>query len=349
MSNITVIGIDLAKNVFQLHGVDKTGTVILQKRIKSRDAFVRFMAKLPPCLIGMEACGSAHYWSRRFVEFGHEVKLMHAKYVKAFVERNKHDAADARACYIAVCQPGMKTIPTKDIGQQAELMLHKYRSRLLKQRTQLSNQMRGFLYELGFVIPKGSSSLRRKVAEILGDDYSEEQFPRLARTLLNDMLEEFIALEEKLSCQDQRILNRVKADESCQRLQSLPGIGPVTASAFKASLQGYPFEKGRQAAAWIGLTPKESSSGGTKRLLGISKQGNKYLRSLLIHGARSVVNCADKKEDRLSRWLQRLIRERGFNKAVVALANKTARRAWSILAHQTNYHQDFADYYDQAA
>lgn len=347
MKDITVLGIDLAKNVFQLHGTNEAGETVLRKQIKNRKTFALFVAKLPPCLIGMEACGSAHHWGRRFLEFGHDVKLLHAKYVKAFVKRNKNDSADAQACNIAVRQQDMKAVPIKSVEQQSLLMLHKYRTRLIKQQTQLSNQIKGFLYELGYSTPKGSAALLQGLPELLED--AENELPFLSREILADMLEEYKTIRERVEKLKKRLSQLAQSDENCQRILALPGVGPVIATAFVASLQGYSFEKGRQAAAWIGLTPKECSSGNTKRLLGISKQGNRYLRCLLIHGARAVVRCANKKEDRLSLWLQRIIEQKGFNKAVVALANKTARRAWSILQNQNEYDQDFADYYKLAA
>lgn len=347
MSKVTLLGIDLAKNVFQLHGVNESGEVVLKKQIRNRIHFARFIAKLSQCQIGMEACGSAHYWARRFRAMGHQVKLMHPKYVKAFVDRNKNDAADAKACYRALCQADMPSVPIKSTDQQALLMLEKSRALLLKQRGQLNNQLRAGLYEFGLALPRGKGSLKLKVIELLEDAGNE--LPPLARELIYDQLIEYKALSKRIEAYTKRIELIAKEDEVCRRLQAIPGIGPITAFMLTASLQGYSFEKGRQAAAWIGLTPKEYSSGGTRRLLGISKQGNRRLRCLLIHGARAVVSVADKKQDRLSLWIQRIKEEQGFNKAVVALANKTARQAWSMILNKTNYQTDFADYYKLAA
>ncbi|OGT54028.1 MAG: hypothetical protein A3F17_07530 [Gammaproteobacteria bacterium RIFCSPHIGHO2_12_FULL_41_15] len=344
MHHITVLGIDLAKHVFQLHGTNEKGEVVLKKRIKNRETFSRFIAELPPCLIGMEACGSAHHWGRRFQSYGHQVKLMHPHYVKAFVQRNKHDAADAQACNEAARQGVIKSVPVKNTEQQAILMLHKLRARLVANQTRLSNQIRGCLYEFGLIIPQGKAALLQRIPEILED--TENGLPDLVRRLLSDLSEEYRALKHQVSIYDKQMKSLGKTDESCQRLQSVPGIGPITATAFVATLSGYEFDKGRQAAAMLGLTPKEHSSGGTRRLGRISKQGNRYLRCLLIHGARSVVLTSKHKTDRLSLWVQRMVREKGYNKAVVALANKNARRAWSILANGGSYEADFADYFE---
>lgn len=344
MSDVTLLGIDLAKNVFQLHGVNSEGKVVFKKQIRSRSAFMNFVAKLPRCRIGMEACGSAHYWARKFVSHGHDVVLLHAKYVKAFVDRNKNDAADAKACYRALCQPDMKHVPIKSAEQQSLLMLEKNRSRLMHNKTQLSNQIKAFLYEFGLAVPRGESTLRKIIPEIL-EDY-ENNLPMLARTTLAMQLDEYKHLCQQIKQQTARIEEYVKSNEDCMRLMTIPGVGPINAFMLTASLKGYEFKAGRQAAAWIGLTPKECSSGGTKRMLGISKQGNKKLRCLLVHAARSVVRVAKNKDDKLSRWIRRIEEEKGFNKAVVALANKIARNAWSILQNKTVYDSNFADYYE---
>jgi len=344
MENTTTLGIDLAKEVFQLHGTDENGKIVIKKQIKSRAAFSRFIAKLQPALIGMEACGSAHHWARLFESFGHQVKLMHPGYVKAYVQRNKHDAADAKACHEAVSRDAVKAIPIKTTEQQAILMLHKLRSRLIKNQTQLGNQIRGCLYEFGVTIRQGHSALLKRIPEILED--AENALPDLARSLVSGLLDEYRALKERIEQHNLRIETFSQTDEDCRRLRSLPGIGPITASAFVASLKGYHFKKGRQAAASLGLTPKEHSSGQTKRLGRISKQGNRYLRCLFVHGARSVAQNSKGKDDKISLWVQRLIAEKGWNKAVVALANKNARIAWSMLRDQAIYDVCHAEHYE---
>lgn len=346
MSHITTVGIDLAKRVFQLHGSNASGETILTKRISDRATFSRFMANLPPCVVGMEACGGAYYWARLFKGYGHQVKLMHPKYVKAYVQRNKTDVADAKACHEAVLSRHLQAIPIKDEEQQAIFMLHKVRSRLIKQRTQLGNQIRGCLLEFGFIIPQGESALLKRLPEIL---CQESILPDLTHEMIGDLLEEYHELKARTKKYDQKLVQIAKTNPHCQRLCELRGVGPVTATAFVAALKGYSFETGRQASAFLGLTPRESSSGNTRRLLGISKQGNCYLRSLFIHGARSVVQQAEKKEDALSRWIKERLQKSDYNQAVVALANKTARMAWSILKHERVYDKDFASYYKHAA
>lgn len=343
MNNIAFLGIDLAKNVFQLHGVDEQGNCVLTKRIKSRQKFKEFVAKLPTCNIGMEACGGSHYWGRLFTSFGHSIKLMHAKYVKAFVDRNKHDAADAKGCYRALCQPDIRAIPIKSPQQQALLMLEKERARLIKNRTMLMNQLKFDLAEFGLAIPQGHAALKKHIPPILED--AENDLPYLAREIFQNKMQEYYVLCERIDAYTQQIESLAKTDRTCKQLMQLPGIGPITALVWVANLQGYDFEKGRQAAAWVGLTPREHSSGNKRRLLSISKQGNRKLRCLLIHGARAVVRTAKNKDDKLSLWIQRIEAEKGYNKAVVALANKTARRAWSMMKHNRDYNPDFADDY----
>ena len=259
----TVLGIDIAKNVFQLHGVNSEGKMSLKKRL-SRNKFMEFVATLPPCLIGLEACGGAHYWGRYLMALGHDVKLMSPKQVKAYVSRNKNDAADATACCEAVTRHHVKKVTVKSEQQQAILLLHKARSRLLKHRVQLSNQIRGCLYEFGFIIAKGKAAFRERLTELLGDDSGV--LPQV-KSVLADLYEEYIALDKRIKLYDKKVTQVVTLDKDCRCLKTIPGFGPLSASAFACLAKDQPFTKGRQAAAWIGLTPREHSSGEKHKLL----------------------------------------------------------------------------------
>lgn len=356
MRDITVLGIDIAKRVFQLHGVDKIGNSVLKKRL-SRPKFIEHMSQLPPCLIGLEACGGAHHWGRWLTSLGHQVKLMSPREVKAYVSRNKHDAADAAACCEAATRSHVKSVRIKTVEQQSLLLLHKTRQRLLKQRVQLSNHIRGMLYEFGEIIALGDKALKTALIDLMSP---ESSLTDLVRGILYEDYEEYLDLEKRITGYDQRIKAMAQSEDASRRLMTIPGIGPKIATAYTAILTGQGFTKGRQAAAWLGLTPKERSSGEKRQLGGITKQGNRYLRCLLIHGARAVVKEAVRrsgqaadatyvKSDKLSQWIQRLVTQRGYNKAVVALANKNARMAWAMLTSGSSYQADFAEHYARAA
>lgn len=335
MSKISVLGIDLAKNVFQLHGVDEKGKTVLQKRL-SRNKLAEFICNISPCLIGMEACGGAHYWARKFERFGHKVKLMSPQYVKPYVKTNKNDMNDAEAICEAVTRPSMRFVPIKTIEQQDIQAVHRIRSRLMAQRTGLVNQVRGLLAEYGIIMAQGMSRFRTLVPALLDDDYSH--LTQMAKSLFWNLYEQFKYLDEQISLYDHKIKLLCKESEVCQRLLQVEGIGPLTASALIAAVgDGKIFQKARQLSAFLGLVPRQSSSGGKNVLLGISKRGNVYLRTLLIHGARAVVMRASSKTTKLSQWLKELIQRRGYNKACVALANKNARILWAILTKQTVY------------
>lgn len=332
--NLTTVGIDIAKNVFQLYGVDEKGQRVLTKRLK-RPELATYLANLPACLIGMEACGGSHHWARTFQQMGHTVKLMSPQYVKPYVKTNKNDYNDAEAICEAVTRPTMRFVAIKTIGQQDVLLLHKIRSRLIGQRTQLQNQIRGLLMEYGIIIPRGLATLRSKLAEILpeGTELSEA-----ARGLFRELNEELSQLTQRIDVHEKKLRSLVKTNAACERLETIPGIGPVSASALVATIgDAAIFKTGRQLAAFFGLVPRQHSSGDKQRLLGISKRGNTYIRSLLVHGARAVVAAAMKKQDKHSVWIQQLAQRRGFNRAVVALANKNARRVWALLTHNTVY------------
>lgn len=334
---ITTIGIDLAKEVFQIHGVDMHGKAVLRKRLR-RIEMVRFFVNLEPCLIGMEACGSSHYWARKLCEFGHTVKLMSPQFVKPYVKTNKHDMADAEAICEAVSRPNMRFVPIKNVEQQAILSVHRARQGFVKARTAQANQIRGLLSEFGIVIPQGIRSIHKRIPDILGD--AENGLPGSLRPLLeklNDHLKELNRQVEELELQ---IKLWHKENEASQRLEAIPGIGPITASAIVATVgDATEFKNGKQLSAWFGLVPKQRSSGGKQTLLGISKRGDTYLRTLLIHGARAVVRFAENKAESES-WLRKLIIRRNKNIAAVALANKNARIIWALLARDTKFHPD---------
>lgn len=334
---ITTIGIDLAKEVFQIHGVDMYGKAVLRKRLR-RSEMVRFFVNLEPCLIGMEACGSSHYWARKLCEFGHTVKLMSPQFVKPYVKTNKHDMADAEAICEAVSRPNMRFVPIKNVEQQAILSVHRARQGFVKARTAQANQIRGLLSEFGIVIPQGIRSIHKRIPDILGD--AENGLPGSLRPLLeklNDHLKELNRQVEELELQ---IKLWHKENEASQRLEAIPGIGPITASAIVATVgDATEFKNGKQLSAWFGLVPKQRSSGGKQTLLGISKRGDTYLRTLLIHGARAVVRFAENKAESES-WLRKLIIRRNKNIAAVALANKNARIIWALLARDTKFHPD---------
>ena len=344
MNNITTIGIDLAKNVFQLHGADASGKRVLRKRLQRSD-LGDFIANLPRCLIGMEACGSSHYWARLFRSYGHEVKLMSPQYVKPYIKTNKNDVADAEGIAEAVTRPNMRFVPIKETYQQDILCLHKVRERLVGNKTALSNQIRGLLLEYGISIPQGGASLRKILPEIISLECTK--LSAATKALMQELNEEYLLLTNKVAEYEGKIVNLAKSNEQCKILTSIPGIGPITATALYASLGDVNvFKKGRDLSAWLGLVPKQSSSGNKIMLLGISKRGNSYLRRLLVQGAHSVMRCVADKKDKFSRWLQSLIARSGYNKAAVALANKNARIVWALLNSKESFNYDLACGYD---
>ena len=335
MQQVTTLGIDIAKNVFQLHGVNGRGKTVLQKRL-SRNKVLAFIAKLPACLIGMEASGGAHYWAREFTKLGHEVKLMAPQYVKPYVQGNKNDANDAAAICEAVSRPRMRFVPIKSVAQQDMQALHRIRERQIKMRTALVNQIRGLLSEYGIVMPKGVPQVRHKVPFILED--ADNGLTWEAREWLQSLQAELRLVDEQIEATAERIKQMFAADEACQRLAQLRGIGPLTATALVAAVgDARGFKNGRQLAAWLGLVPKQHSTGGKPTLLGISKRGNSYLRKLLIHGARAVLRHLEDKTDAWSCWLKGVEERRGKNRACVAHANKVARVAWVLLAREEMY------------
>jgi transposase len=333
--NITTVGIDLAKSVFQVHGVDARGKAVLRKALK-RGEMMKFFAKLLPCLIGMEACGSAHFWARKLCELGHTVKLMAPQFVKPYVKTNKNDARDAEAICEAVARPNMRFVPVKSIEQQALLGLHRARQGFVAARTAQANQLRGLLSEFGLVVPKGIKHLDRQIPGILED--AENGLTSTSRELFSRLFSHFRELDRQVHELELQINAWHRQNAASQRLEKIPGIGPITATALVASIgQAATFENGRQLAAWLGLVPRQHSSGGQERLLGISKRGDTYLRTLLIHGARSVLLSMKRRAEHAEGWLARLAQRRNPNIAAVALANKNARIVWALLAHDREY------------
>lgn len=328
MSIITV-GIDLAKNVFAVHGVDDNGKPVLVKPKVARDKLLELVAGLPPCLIGMEACSGAHHWARRFRVYGHTVKLMAPKFVVPYRlsgKRGKTDAADAAAICEAVTRPHMRFVPVKEEHQQIILCLHRTRNGFVEERTAVYNRLRGLISEFGIVLPQKVANLRRQIGEHL------EDLPGYANRCIGDLLAHADVLDARIAEYDRAIAQAARDDARSRRLMELPGIGPTTASALLASLGGgHDFKNGRQVAAWIGLTPGQYSSGGVARLGRITKAGDRYLRSLLVMGARAILSGLGDKQDRFSRWARSLVERRGYWKAVVAIAAKNARLAWAVL------------------
>ncbi len=331
MKNVTTIGIDLAKNVFQIHGVDGNGKVVLKKRL-SRHNVLPFLANVGPCLLGLEACCGSHFWARELEKLGHEVRQMPPQYVKPYVKTNKNDANDAEAVCEAVSRPNMRFVPTKSQEQLNIQAIHRIRERLVRNRTSLTNQVRGLLLESGIAIPQGVAKIRKLLPEILED--LSNRLTLIERNYLSDLYAELVELDERILKQEKQLKALCEQSLECQRLLTIPGIGLLTATALVSAIgDAKTFRNGRQLAAWIGLTPRQHSSGGKDKLLGISKRGNSYLRKLLVHGARSVVYRCQNKEDDRSLWLAAIETRRGTMKATVAQANKTARIAWAVLVN----------------
>jgi transposase len=332
---ITTIGLDIAKRVFQAHGVDASGKAVLRRKLQRAEVLV-FFNGLPSCLVGIEACATAHHWARELQALGHEVRLMPPSYVKPYVKRGKTDAADAEAICEAVTRPTMRYVPIKTAEQQAVLMLHRTRDLLVRQRTMLVNALRGHMAEFGVIAPQGISRVGDLIAVILGED--ESSLPTLAREILRGLAEELEAIGNRVKKVEAAILAWHKENEASQRLTTIPGIGPITASAIVATVTDPThFKSARQFAAWIGLVPKQHSSGGKQRQGGISKQGDRYLRRLLVLGATAVIRHARTKDTPEVMWLKGLLERRSARLASVAQANKTARIVWALLVRGETY------------
>jgi transposase len=335
---ITTIGIDLAKTVFQIHGVDKRGKVEVRKQLK-RAEMSSYFANLEPCLIGMEACGSAHHWARKLEGYGHTVKLMAPQFVKPYVKTNKNDMADAEAICEAVSRPNMRFVAMKTVEQQAILSVHRARQGFVKARTAQGNQIRGLLSEFGMVIPQGIRSIMKQIPEILED--GENGLPGTMRNLIERLAENLKEMDRQVKELEAQIQLWHRENAASRKLAEIPGLGPITASAIVATVgDAREFKNGRQLAAWLGLVPRQNSSGGKQVLLGISKRGDTYLRTLLIHGARSVIRFAENKAQPES-WLRKLMARRNKNVAAVALANKNARIVWALLNKDQMFRPDY--------
>lgn len=333
---VTTYGVDLAKQVFQVHWVEADSGEVKRKML-TRGQFQAFFARRPVGLVAMEACGSAHHWGRTLSALGHEVRLISSQFVRPFVKSNKTDAADAQAIWEAAQRPEMRFVALKSELQQAVLGLHRMRAQLVKMRTMQANQVRGLLYEFGVVVPRGWRALLGQAGPILADS-SRRETPELIRGELQQQLQALRELTGRIEQLERSIVSYRAHDEQCRRIEAIPGVGPLSSTAVLASVgDARAFRSGREFAAFLGLVPRQSGTGGRIRLLGISKRGDPYLRTLLIHGARAVLNHASRPGRTVSPWLQGLLSRRPKNVAIVALANKIARTIWALLAHDRTY------------
>ena len=335
MREVSTIGIDIAKSVFQVHGINAVADVVIRRKLR-RSEVEEFFKRLPACLIGIEACASGHYWARTLIDMGHDVKLMPAAYVKPYVKRQKNDAADAEAICEAVQRPTMRFVPVKSEEQQGVLMLHRARELLVRQKTMLINALRAHLAELGIVARLGVMGVRDLVALVEETDQCE--VPEIVQRALLPLCDQLRHVQEKIVEMDRQILEWHRSNALSQRLETIPGIGPVTASAIAATITDVSsFHSGRQLAAWIGLVPRQSSSGGKERLGRITRQGDPYIRRLLVIGATAVLRFSRKSKAASTQWAARLLERKPAKVAAVALANKMARIAWALITKQTSF------------
>jgi len=333
--NITTVGLDLAKSVFHVVCFNEHFKEV-KKRILRRNQVLQFFTQLPPCRVGMEACASSHYWGRELRALGHDVKLIPPQYVKPYLRGNKNDYNDARAIAEAVTRPSMPFVAIKTVAEQDMQAIHRMRAQCIRDRTALSNSTRGLLGEYGIVLSTGLATLRNSIHGLLED--ADNGLSDRFRNLLARRHEQLVELDKHITFYTNELELLSQQDDACQRLQTIPGFGPIVSSAFRCAIgDGRTYAHGRDASASLGLVPRQHSSGGKNVLLGISKRGDRYLRSQLVHGARAVVVQAARKDDPLSRWINRIREERGWNKAVVAMANKMARIGWAILRYNTDY------------
>ena len=326
---IETLGVDIAKNVFQLHGVNRAGRVVLKRRVM-RDQLLEVLAKIDRCTVVVEACTGAFYWARKFEALGHQVKVISPQYVKPFVRRQKNDGNDAEAICTAARQSHIPFVPKKTVEQQDIQTLHRARQRMVNHRTAVVSQIRGLLLDRGFAIAKSITRARRLIPEILSN--LDNELTSLAREALCELYDLFRDLDRRIASFDKKIERVFRNSEICQRIARIKGVGPKTATAIVAAIgDGAEFRNGRHLAAWVGLVPRQFSSGDRTVLMGISKRGNQHLRSLLVHGARAVVRTAPNKTDPNNQWVNQLRERRGFNRATVAVANKNARIIWAVL------------------
>ena len=335
MDEITTVGIDLAKSIFQVHAIDASGRIIMAKAVRRRD-FLPLLARIPPCLIGMEACASSHHWARELAVLGHDVRLIPPAYVKAYVRRQKNDAADAAAICEAVTRPSMRFVPVKSREQQAVLMLHRARALLVGQRTALICALRSHMAEFGLTAPAGPRNLEPLLA-VLADE-TDQALPALARQAARPLVRQIATLETEIDALDSQLLDWHRGNDTSRRLATIPGVGPLTATALAASITDPAmFRSGRELAAFLGLVPRQSSSGGKERLGRISKMGDRYLRTLLVVGAAAVLRHAKRSQSRL--WAQALLDKKPFKLVAVAQANKTARIVWAVMLRGESYRE----------
>jgi len=337
MNEVITIGVDLAKNVFQIHGIDAEGGVVIRRQLK-RGQMMPFFKKQPPCLVGMEACATSHHWARQLIGLGHEVKLMAPRYVKPYVKRNKNDMADAEAICEAVTRPTMRFVEVKTPEQQSVLMLHRTRQLFVRQRTTLINALRAHLAEFGIVAGVGRNGLEKLLQVI--EEGEDDRVPPTARDCLLALRDQLEMVKHQIFGADRRILDWHRGSEVSRRLDDIPGVGPLIATALVASVPDpHIFKSGRDLSAWIGLVPKQNSTGGKERLGHISKAGNRYLRTMLVVGALSVIRRAKQVGYTKRPWLTKLLERRSTKIAAIALANKNARTAWAMMAHGTYYQE----------
>lgn len=331
MDKITTVGIDLAKNTFSIHGVNEAGKEVMRKTI-SRAKLAAFVAQLPPCLIGMEACSGAHEWARRFQALGHTVRIMAAQFVSPYRRSGKNDGNDAEAICEAVQRPSMRFVPVKSVEQQAVLTMHRVRQGYIEERTGTINRIRGLLSEFGVVLPARAVEVKR------GARAAAESLPTMARLSIEDLMTHLAVLDERIASYDRQLEALARSDEAAKRLMTVPGVGPLSALAVVATVgSAHEFKDGRQFAAWLGLVPRQWSTGGKARLGHITKRGDPYLRTLLVMGARAALQMAAGRSDKLSRWVISLKERRGYHRAVVALAAKNARILWALLTRHAEF------------
>lgn len=332
---ITTLGIDLAKSVFQVHGVDAEGRTVLKKKLR-RNAVIEFLQGLPRCLVGMEACATAHYWAREIVALGHDVRLIPPAYVKPYVKRQKNDAADAEAICEAVTRPNMRFVPIKTPEQQGVMVMHRTRELLIRQRTMMLNALRSHLAEFGVIAAKGPQNIKQLIAELRAGDHDD--LPQTARTALLGFAAQLEALKTEIRAIDRQLLAWFRENEVCQRLSTIPGVGVITATAMVATVPDpNAFASGRQFAAFLGLVPRQNSSGGKDRLGRISKMGDGYLRRLLVNGATSVIRRIGQDASLTGIWVRKLLEKKPARVVTVAIANKTARIVWAVLLRDDVY------------
>lgn len=341
MKKVTLLGIDIAKEIFQLHGVDASGKAILKKKLK-RAELLKFIAQMEPCMIAMEACGGSHYWAREFKKLGHKAELISPQYVKPFVRGNKNDRNDAEAIVEAVSRPRARFVPINDEAEQDVRSVHRIRSRLVSERTALTNEIRGLLYEYGIFHAKGMTKIENFLAEVNGDHENKLQLTAMMRELCIEIYEELTAINKRIEKHDRRLEAIANTNVICENLMTIPGVGILSATILFTVLSDPTiFKNGRHFAAYLGLVPRQHSSGGKEKLFGISKRGDSYIRSLLIHGGRAIVQCASKKDDSRSKWICKLHERASYNCTAVAVANKNARVAWALAKNIMEYKADY--------